>query len=733
MDAGDSSAHLGRKDLLILILVAAAYTAATTFLSYLRYENFYTSNWDLGIAMQALWTTTHGYLMYDTGDFTNLGVHSYLGVNSAFIGIPLSFLYQLIPSAVTLFSIQSAVIALSSIPLFMIASTSMRSRSHAYLLVAVYLSGFALLSGLLYDFHWEAFIPLEYFSFYYLLARRRLVLSLIPFAAGALTLQVFPALAGGVLLLLLIGSLRHREDTERRWLIALAAYAVLVAATFLAVDALQSAVASPVGSFPFSSTPLHTAESFIFPLRLSLVDSTVYWLLLLASAGFLPLLSPRHLVLSLPWFIESVFLASRFSVSFGAQYSMIALPPLFVAAVAGLSRIRSRKVGTPSLIAPSICAVSSLVLLATGYSASLLNPDMTLQVAIIIVLSLLALSILVYSSSFSVRYALRESSKIRKLRGVPAIQVRTVITALLLSLLLFNLVMSPLNTENFAAAQYPGYTFRYSTNPAFAQLGRVVDLIPAGSVVVVSNNLMPYIADNPNAYSMMWKPFSYRFLPDFPFNSTNLPTFVLVDSSEITLLSPAIEETLFNSTIYGLVSYIYQPSYPGTIYLFQKGYSLPPTEIVAVPQPSTYYFNYRNLVVGLSGHVVANRTSMFGHVIESTDGRLTAPSNVNNAAIWYGPYLTFLPGAYRVTMSLSGTGPSGSALLFVNSNGSGGPYYYESTITASQMNGSGWSNITFTINITEPYFLTEFRGYLQYNGSIPAGTVSLNYIKLQKL
>jgi uncharacterized membrane protein len=112
---------LERRLALILIAIAIIYAALMSYFSFLRYTDFYTSNWDLGIAMQSLWTNTHGYLLYESGDYESFGVLSFLQVHSTYIAIPISYIYGIYPSPLLLFIIQSIFVTLSVVPIYYIS------------------------------------------------------------------------------------------------------------------------------------------------------------------------------------------------------------------------------------------------------------------------------------------------------------------------------------------------------------------------------------------------------------------------------------------------------------------------------------------------------------------------------------------------------------------------------------------------------------------------------------
>ena len=81
----------------------------------------------------------------------------------------------------------------------------------AQLVTLAFILNFAVLSGVFYDFHWESFIPLEFFLFIYLYEKGRYKSSLLVLALGALTLQVFPFMAGSYLLYRFVDEITSRR------------------------------------------------------------------------------------------------------------------------------------------------------------------------------------------------------------------------------------------------------------------------------------------------------------------------------------------------------------------------------------------------------------------------------------------------------------------------------------------------------------------------------------------
>ena len=305
----------------VLVLLCLSFTTLFSYLSLLRYQNFFTTNWDMGIAMQMLWTNTHGYLLRETADLMGYGTPTFLEIHSTYIALPLSLIDYLYPKALTIFVIQALAISLSVIPLNEISKKHVDDARVRLLIAVVYLLSFPMVSGLLYDFHWEAFIPLEFFIFFLYLSEKKFIYSAFMLVIGSLTLEVFPVLAVGVIIyfamseydlnpLHVLQLLKKRDFRSYFYLLVLTViiyFLVRVGQSIIVplfvsnspnVSTLGSTIASPVSSISVSFYSLGT--------------SAIYWLLIFFSFLFIPLLKPKTLVMSLPWMFNSIILSSSF-------------------------------------------------------------------------------------------------------------------------------------------------------------------------------------------------------------------------------------------------------------------------------------------------------------------------------------------------------------------------------------------------------------------------------------
>ncbi len=568
-----------------------AYAVLMTYIGNLRVADFYAANWDLGINQQMLWTAAHGRLLYEAGDFEQYGASSFLQVHSTYIAFLVAPIYSAAPTPLTLLSLQSAIFSLSGIPLYLLARRRTESPWIPLLAVSVYFACFGVTSSLTYDFHWESFLPLEFLCLFLVLQLRRYGLGLAIILIGSLTLEVFPFLAAGALIFFLLEKVKLpgwrwktlRIDHGSRALVGLL---VAAAAIYVGIRVGQYVVVPALLGVPSISggRPGGIAGVIAFSSNsVTLPHSIAYWLLLLTCFGFLPLLSPRHLVLSLPWFYYSVIVAPVFSSHFGSAYGLVAIGPLAVAFIAGLERfsrlaLRGRLVTVLALALAGGTALLALIGAFPGESARILGNDAGVALWAPL-LSLLVVGVALGTLRWSTRRRrsphgpgrIASMSRDRRTRAVPLL-----LACLVVAILAFDVEMSPMNPTNFDATPFPGYEFSWSQNPLAQEMGWLVGFVPAGAEILASNHLFPYVANDPNAWPVPWTPIGpSNPFPQFPFTPNHLPTYVLVDSSEYPFLPSFLDQALSNRSVYGLVAYVTTTAYPGTVSLFGLGYSQP--------------------------------------------------------------------------------------------------------------------------------------------------------------
>ena len=292
-----------KKYLAAIIPVVIAVMAS---ISYIRYLNFYTSNWDLGIEMQMLADNFHGYILYEAGDFETYGVVSHLEIHSTYIALLFSYAYQALSEPIFLFVCQALFFSLSLIPLNAISRYYGLSDKQSLIVSVLYVTNVGFIASQMYDFHWMSLIPVELLTFFYLIARKRYALSTIIVVIGTLTLEVFPILDMGVLLffyyeeVLSAGTLKRYIVTRRSLQVLL--LVIFSGAIFIIIKDVSYDILPPLLHNSLAISILtHTSPESFLPSSFffsTMGSSLLYWGILYSSLGLIPFFYRRHLIIA---------------------------------------------------------------------------------------------------------------------------------------------------------------------------------------------------------------------------------------------------------------------------------------------------------------------------------------------------------------------------------------------------------------------------------------------------
>lgn len=721
-----------KKDFLIILVIIVSYTVLISYISYFRYASFYSGNWDLGIMRQSLWTTTHGYLLYESGDFETFGVYSFLSQHSTYIAIPVAYLYAIYPHAIFLFVLQSIFLSITAIPIYLISRNLGIGRNYWPLLIIVFLLNFSVMSALFFDFHWESLIPFEFLMLFYFLNSKKYPQAFVIFVMGCMTLEIFPFILLGISLFLFIDNyLRQREEGSKRTnnvlfvfvifvIISVSSYAIIRILQFLVIPRIVGTTPSVVGLEGSFSNLVSVNFSFFMSL-----DTLGYITILLISMALLPLYKIRLLIISIPWLFYVFFLDPSTITSFGNQYALLTFPYIFLTFIYSFNIFinSEKKKAYTFVVSVAIILLSiSMLINVSGKSISywLLSNSFPATVFIIVLLIFLFIVVLFLYRAITIKRF--------RLRGIFNGRL---LTFLLVSIIIFGLILSPVNPENFGATPMPGYAISFTENSEFSLAQAMAHHIPDNASVVASNNLFSLVANDRNAYSLWWEPFSSKFLKYFPFNNTNLPTFIFVDSAT-DYLPFFLQHAILNRSVYGVKYYTSFISYPGDIILYQKGYAGNPIYLGLTPLDSNTTFDYMNLFPGADGRLIADNYSPNRYAIESTF------NSAQDENIWYGPYILLSPGSYKLTVSMELMGDNNSnytgTAVTLNGELNGYISFYSVNISASMLSFKHWQNVSINFNITQFSLNAEFRGYLDLPLSVAGPLhILMSYEQLTKL
>lgn len=357
LDTRRSSHVLERLEALapaLLVAMLVLWVVIVFAVSVYKYETF-GQGYDQIDFEQAIWNTVQGRPMADSRFNFTWSVFGMDWMPMLMFFVPA---YALIPSAHTLFFLQIVGASLGAVPLYWLARDRLGSKLVGLCAAALYLLYPTLLYGVLNPFQVRLFsVTLLIFAFYFFergnwkLFYSCVLIAMLARSDVALVVAMF-----GVYALL----------TRRKWpyvAIPLAlGFAYFALATFVIVPSFAypgalSGTSGPVGNDYMSCWPCgHNPQLAYYghlgstgpeiagyiithPIDVALLmftpDKIVYMLSLLIPLAFLPLLSPRPLVLGLPILALNLLSLRSSQYSYQYHYSLLLIPGLFAAGIYG--------------------------------------------------------------------------------------------------------------------------------------------------------------------------------------------------------------------------------------------------------------------------------------------------------------------------------------------------------------------------------------------------------------
>ncbi len=661
----------------------AGYFAVALALSWLRVEELVPGTWDLGLYQQALWSTAHGRPFYEAADWETGGFHSLLQVHSVLLLYVLVPIYALLPSSTTLLVCQSAVVTLAAVPLFYLGKHLGGNDWYGVGAAGAYLLWAPTLAANLYDFHAEAFLPLEIFAVLLFWEQGRYRLGAIAVVAAFLTIEVAPVLLFFVGIFFLLPSTSEigrilappreapgaspggslRATALRAWwtrprtraafglvVASAAAYGFLV---YLRLDYLTAVLGTTPSPFPVSgyilgATPaqLGLAGSYLivaFPAKWE------YWFVMFGLLGFVPFLAPRALVLTAPWFVFTMFSYDPDLTTLGFQYNFIvaagllpafayALPRLVRTLDAGWSRPAERVEGSPPT----------------------------------------------------------RPGRPRRIRAVLLVGVAVFVAV--------NLVFSPVDPLMQNQSIGSGYNLSYQVPAGYEDVAHLAAVIPSNATVVASDNLFPLVANDGNAYSFSWTQDNFLVLP---FNATALPDFVFVDQFRIGAVPSWLQGLLYAPDDFAVRGIVWSSAI-GPVVLYQHGYEGPLTSFGAPPV----------LPLRVDGAQVVDPEAGYaptGAVLGKNQVAASAPGVLGT--FFWGPAATLPEGNLTVTVWLAATPTPGmpaplanESVVWIGSTAWGLPSFFGWTLPYSYFLPGTWTAVTFNISLPGPILEFNLQG-----------------------
>ncbi len=315
----------------------------------LRHYNFQTQTWDLGIFDQTFWNTIHGRIMFNNIE----EVSNHLGVHMS----PFLFLlvpgYALFPSPYYLLIVQTIVLALGAVPLYLLAKRLLPDRSPFPLILSL---GYLLYPSLhwvnIFDFHPIAFVvPLLLAAFYFLHQKNWLWSGIFLALAASAQEDAIPVVLFVGLFLLI-----QRSGEKTAWLNAQRKFGLAVIfisifyfllSTQIIMPALGGGLLRMDRYASLGNTPAEIVQNvFKDPMLIVKTIFTApklrYILWLFLPVAFLPLFSAGALALLIPGLAENLLTTFESQFTGFYQYDSVLIAGIFVGSIYGLKMLLGR-------------------------------------------------------------------------------------------------------------------------------------------------------------------------------------------------------------------------------------------------------------------------------------------------------------------------------------------------------------------------------------------------------
>lgn len=330
-----------------LVALAALLFAGFYILYLTRLQDAYmTHAEDLGIMDQAIWNTIHGNVLHQTlcNTLTDTNCYQIAGISRFAIHfepilLPISLLYLIAPTPKTLIVVQTLIVASGAFPAFWLARLRLRNEWIGVVCAVLYLLYPAQQQATTFDFHAVTFTAsLLLFTLYFLYTRRTLWLFVFAILAMACKEEI-----PGIIVMLGLWTIVF----QHRWRSGLAL--IILAFAWLGASLAVVHLFSPTGHSLLISRYAYLGgnakeilRNVVFHGGTLLKEHVLehnhmfYLRTLLTPTGYLALLAPWVMILTLPTLLLNLFSTDSQMYSGLYQYSAEIVPFLIFSTIEAL-------------------------------------------------------------------------------------------------------------------------------------------------------------------------------------------------------------------------------------------------------------------------------------------------------------------------------------------------------------------------------------------------------------
>lgn len=349
-----------------LFFATISYLLYFTVASFFKYDNYYAGKFDLGNMSQTVWNTLHGnfFKMTDPNEIREV---SRLAFHADFFLVLLAPFYALWENPKTLLAIQTAVLSLGGVFVYLIALRALNNKLLSLVLAITYFIYPALNYANLYDFHAVTLATTFLLaSFYFILERKWKTTLLFLILAGICKEEIWVIVS-------LISLYLFVFKKKRRLGISLFVYSILIFYILiwhlmpqnLGREHFALTYYSDFGDSPQAIIkniflqPITTIKTIFMQGRLTYIKQ------LFLPLGYLSFLAPLFLVFAGPDMAIDLLSNNTVLHQIYYQYSSTITPFIFISAIYGLKFLKSKLIIIPNVF----FAVSLLIFsISSAYS-----------------------------------------------------------------------------------------------------------------------------------------------------------------------------------------------------------------------------------------------------------------------------------------------------------------------------------------------------------------------------
>lgn len=316
---------------IVLCCLILSYIFIFSYLSIIRNLSFNSHYYDLGIMQQTVYNTSKGRILEMTNPVNRENINR-IAIHFDPILAIFAPVYWIYPKPEVLLIAQTIIIAFGALAVYLIAVRSLKNKLFALIFAFLYLSYYPLQFANLFDFHAVMFLPaLLLFAFYFIEIKKYksailfIIISLFTKENVGLTLLFL-----GLYLLFI------KKEKILGSLISASSLLVFASLVFYVI--------------PFFRQGEHFALKYFslnlidIPIKLLSIESFNYLIGLFSPLSFLVILSPIQLLIAFPEFLINLLSSYGNMRAFYFQYTSMLIPFIFIAAIYGFAKIKSKLV-----------------------------------------------------------------------------------------------------------------------------------------------------------------------------------------------------------------------------------------------------------------------------------------------------------------------------------------------------------------------------------------------------